>query len=183
VSGEGATHYSPLTIHRFSLAFFILSPYIQYQNMYMDTIFNQPAAAGILARLNSLQPDSKALWGKMNVGQMVSHLQGPVTVAMSDKKLNRTFMGIVFGAMAKKKVLNEKPFDKNLPTDPAMIRKGEHNFEEEMAKLTGLLNQLIAGGEAGLTQFPHPFFGKLTNADWGLMLWKHFDHHLRQFGA
>lgn len=119
----------------------------------------------------------------MNVSQMLSHLQGPVAFAITDKKLNRTLMGLVFGAMAKKKVLSEKPFDQNLPTDPALIRKGEHQFEEERSKLITLLNRLISGGEEGLTKFPHPFFGKLTNADWGLLLWKHFDHHLRQFGV
>jgi hypothetical protein len=149
----------------------------------METIFNNTASADLLARLQKLQPGSKASWGKMNVAQMLSHLQGPVVVAMSDKKLNRTLMGLVFGSMAKKKVLSEKPFDQNLPTDPALIRKGEHQFEEERSKLITQLNRLISGGEAGLTQFPHPFFGKLTNADWGLMLWKHFDHHLRQFGV
>jgi hypothetical protein len=30
---------------------------------------------------------------------------------------------------------------------------------------------------------PHPFFGNLNNKDWGRLAWKHFNHHLLQFGA
>ncbi|WP_083836419.1 DUF1569 domain-containing protein [Nitritalea halalkaliphila] len=29
---------------------------------------------------------------------------------------------------------------------------------------------------------PHPFFGPLNKKEWGIVLFKHSDHHLRQFG-
>ena len=29
---------------------------------------------------------------------------------------------------------------------------------------------------------PHPFFGDMEKKDWGRLIWKHLDHHLRQFG-
>ena len=29
----------------------------------------------------------------------------------------------------------------------------------------------------------HAFFGKLTGEEWGRLMHKHIDHHLRQFGA
>jgi hypothetical protein len=29
----------------------------------------------------------------------------------------------------------------------------------------------------------HPFFGNMSKTDWGRFAYKHFDHHLRQFGA
>ncbi|MES2372691.1 MAG: DUF1569 domain-containing protein [Bacteroidota bacterium] len=149
----------------------------------MDTIFNNHAATEILTRLNNLQPDSKAFWGKMNVAQMLAHLQAPMEVALADKKLKRTFIGFLFGGIAKKKLLNENPFDKNLPTDASFVRKGEHDFAAEKTKTISLLNRLISGGEAALTELPHPFFGKLTDQNWGVLIWKHFDHHLRQFGV
>ncbi|MEO6305792.1 MAG: DUF1569 domain-containing protein [Bacteroidia bacterium] len=31
--------------------------------------------------------------------------------------------------------------------------------------------------------FIHPFFGKMTEAQIGVMAYKHSDHHLRQFNA
>jgi hypothetical protein len=29
----------------------------------------------------------------------------------------------------------------------------------------------------------HPMFGKMTADQWGRSMWKHLDHHLRQFGV
>jgi hypothetical protein len=29
----------------------------------------------------------------------------------------------------------------------------------------------------------HPFFGKMSAKEWGLIAHKHMDHHLRQFGV
>jgi hypothetical protein len=149
----------------------------------MKDLFDASAAADVLGRIESLGPDSKGLWGKMNVSQMLSHIQVPMEVALGDKQLKRTLMGIIFGGIAKKKLFSEKPFSQNLPTDPSFIRKGDHDFDTEKQKVTMLLNRFVSGGHAGLTQLPHPFFGKLTAEEWGTSMHKHFDHHLRQFGV
>jgi len=29
----------------------------------------------------------------------------------------------------------------------------------------------------------HPMFGRLSHRLWGILAWRHLDHHLRQFGA
>jgi len=148
----------------------------------MNNIFDPATVGSIVSRIEKLQPDSKALWGKMNAAQMLSHIQVPIEVAVGDKNLKRTLIGFLFGGIAKKKLFSEKPFPQNLPTDPSFIRKGEHDFEMEKQKIISLLNRFVSGGESGLSQLPHPFFGKLTPTEWGTSLWKHLDHHLRQFG-
>ncbi|MES2004987.1 MAG: DUF1569 domain-containing protein [Bacteroidota bacterium] len=149
----------------------------------MENILNKPTADSILARIEKLNSGTNALWGKMNVAQMLSHMQAPVEVGLGTKQLKRTLIGFLFGGIAKKQLFSERPFPQSLPTDASFIRKGEHDFETEKVKLVSLLNQLVAGGEEGLTKLPHPFFGKLTNEEWGTSLWKHFDHHLKQFGV
>ncbi|HEY5370005.1 MAG TPA: DUF1569 domain-containing protein [Hanamia sp.] len=30
---------------------------------------------------------------------------------------------------------------------------------------------------------PHPFFGKLNRKEWGRLIYKHLDHHLKQFSS
>ena len=149
----------------------------------MPNIFDSTTSSDIFRRMEKLQPDSKALWGKMTVAQMLAHLMATFEIAMSEKKINRTFFGLLFGKMAKKKMMHEKPIDKNLPTDPSLVRNGEYNFEEERFKLSMAMHHLLSSGEAGLSKFPHPFFGKLTNEEWGVGLWKHIDHHFNQFGV
>ena len=49
--------------------------------------------------------------------------------------------------------------------------------------LGSLLKKFVEKGEAGISKEVHPFFGKLTTAEWDTLQWKHLDHHLRQFGA
>jgi hypothetical protein len=43
----------------------------------MKNLFYPSTAADILSRFEKLQPDSKALWGKMTVSQMLAHIQVP----------------------------------------------------------------------------------------------------------
>jgi hypothetical protein len=149
----------------------------------MENIFDKATADAILFRLEQLQPNSKALWGKMNVAQMLSHLQAPVEVAMGEKTLKRNLIGMLLGGFAKKQLVNDKPFKKSLPTDASYIRMTEHVFDEEKEKLISLFRRFVAGGTAGLIKSQHPFFGKMTENEWSYSLWKHFDHHLRQFGV
>jgi len=114
---------------------------------------------------------------------MLTHIQVPMEVGLGDKKLKRTFIGLLFGGMAKKKLFDEKPFNQKLGTDASFVRKGDHDFETEKQKAIALLNRFLSGGADGLTNDPHPFFGKLTPTEWSSSLWKHLDHHLRQFGV
>jgi hypothetical protein len=46
-----------------------------------------------------------------------------------------------------------------------------------------LVERFGAAGAAGRLVPQHPFFGPLTSAEWDVLMWKHLDHHLRQFGA
>ena len=41
----------------------------------MKNLFDQSTREEILHRLHMLQPETKAQWGKMNVGQMLAHCQ------------------------------------------------------------------------------------------------------------
>ena len=40
-----------------------------------------------------------------------------------------------------------------------------------------------AEGPACWSRHPHPFFGPLKPQQWAILMYKHLDHHLRQFGA
>lgn len=149
----------------------------------MQSIFEPVASAAILDRLEKLQPAAPAQWGKMTVSQMLAHCQQPVLVAMGEKKLKQSFLGLLFGKVAKKSLLKEKPFPKSLPTAPEFLVKSECHFEEEKQRLKQLVQRLATADISSLAAIPHPFFGKMTAAEWGQLNWKHLDHHLKQFGA
>lgn len=57
------------------------------------------------------------------------------------------------------------------------------DLENERNHLLVLIDKFTAGGPAACTTHPHGFFGKLTPDQWAILMYKHLDHHLRQFGA
>jgi hypothetical protein len=59
----------------------------------------------------------------------------------------------------------------------------ERDLERERERLCGLIDRFAAAGPEGCTAHPHPFFGPLTAEEWATLMYKHLDHHLRQFGA
>jgi hypothetical protein len=149
----------------------------------MPSLFDEKESAIIIDRINKLTPASKPLWGKMNVSQMLAHCQAPLNVAMGKETFKRNLFGFLFGKLAKRSVVSDKPFKRNLPTAPSFIVKEERSFDTEKTKLIGLVTTFTTGGEQGLTKEPHPFFGAMTTAEWDKSQWKHLDHHLQQFGV
>jgi hypothetical protein len=149
----------------------------------MKNLFDAAAAEEIKQRIQLLQPDSKALWGKMRVDQMLAHCNAAFMVPLSEKPLPRMFVGMLLGWMMKAKLYNDEPWKKNLPTAPSFVIKDARNFEVEQNKILSLVDKFFTGGPEKVGKYPHPFFGKFTAEQWGKSMYKHLDHHLQQFGA
>lgn len=149
----------------------------------MKNLFDKDCYEEVSRRINTLTPASQRQWGKMNVAQMLAHCKAAFTVPLSDKKMPRSFLGLLVGWMVKEKLYNDSPWKKNLPTAPNFIVKGDRDFEKEKLELFELINRFYNGGPANVGRFPHPMFGTYTSAQWGQSMYKHLDHHLRQFGA
>lgn len=136
----------------------------------------------MLARLDSLRPDSARQWGKMDAAQMLAHCQQPLRVALGDLPLKRSLIGLLFGRMAKKKLLDPAPWKQGMPTAPEFKITNPRDFAKEKAALRELVVRFGKGGPGALTKAPHPFFGPLTTDEWQALQARHLDHHLRQFG-
>jgi hypothetical protein len=149
--------------------------------METKNLFDPSVKQDIIARINKLTSQSQPVWGKMNVAQMLAHLQMPIGVAIGSHKLKRTLFGRIVGPLAKPILYNNKPFKRNLPTDKSFImHTSQKEFETEKQKLLHMLNSF---SETTMVNEPHPFFGKLTKDQWSIGSWKHLDHHLQQFGV
>lgn len=149
----------------------------------MPSLFEPTVANEILQRLEKLTPNNGRIWGKMNVAQMMAHLSSVLELATGDRTEKPNLIGRLMGPFIKKVVMSEKPYKQGLPTGPNFIIKDEKKFEQEKAKLITLYKKFIDRGEKGVEGFKHPLFGKLSAYEWGFRQWKHFDHHLKQFGA
>lgn len=148
----------------------------------MKSIFNVNDNQEILNRIQKLTPQSKALWGKMSVDQMLKHINDAILVSFNEKPIKVPFFFKILGRVLKNSVLKQPEFAKNSPT--AKEFKYETNFDFETVK-----NELISNfsrfqqGEQAIKCVSHPFWGKMNAEDWNNLQWKHVDHHLRQFGV
>lgn len=86
------------------------------------------------------------------------------------------------GKMMKNKVFNSD-FQKNSPTAPEFIYKENFNFETVQKELATNFSRFSDEGQSSIKIMDHPFWGKMTYEDWNKLMWKHADHHLRQFGV
>jgi len=125
----------------------------------MKNLYNEADKNEILNRLENLKVDAVRQWGKMNIVQMLAHLNVSLETPLGKNFPKRAFIGRLIGKLVKKKFINDQPMPKNLIT------------------------LFYNNGREKCSQHPHSFFGKLTPDEWGILQWKHFDHHLRQFGA
>lgn len=149
----------------------------------MKNLFEPSSVTEIKKRIERLGPDSERQWGAMTSAQMLAHCAAWMEMAAGLKNPPRSFMGRIFGKMAKKSVLGEGPLRRNTPSEKSLIMQGEKNFKAEQRLLLDSLDFFLAGGPELCTSHPHCFFGYMTPMEWAIMGYKHLDHHLRQFGA
>jgi hypothetical protein len=119
----------------------------------------------------------------MNVAQMLAHCSTTFDVASGRLLLPRMFIGRIIGPLAKPGFTNDKPLSKNSPTHKNFVMTGPRDFAQEQQGLKEKIQQFHQGGEAGCTTRPHSFFDPLTALEWATGMYKHLDHHLRQFGV
>ena len=145
----------------------------------MKTIFDKETRDELINRINSLNENSTAQWGKMNVYQMIKHCTSFEEMMQGQQQYKQAFIGRIFGKIALRNVLkDDAPLRKSTPTLPELIIKGNGDVEAEKAKW---ISKIECYANLSHTGFIHPFFGKMTKEQVGPFVYKHIDHHLRQF--
>jgi hypothetical protein len=150
----------------------------------MKSLYNASDAKDIIERLEKLTANTRRQWGTMSVAQMLAHCNVSLETAMGLNFPKRKLIGRLLGKLLKMKFLDSKPMVKNSITEDHYVTiKDEFDFENEKNKAIELVKRFHFIGPDLCTKHPHPYFGKLTADEWAMLKWKHFDHHLRQFGV
>lgn len=147
----------------------------------MKTIFTHMHTAEVLNRIDKLSPNSQPQWGKMHVAQMLAHCSSFQDIAMGNSFPPRSWLGVIVGRFAKQIIYNDKKSPHNLSTIPTILIADDREFDIEKEKLKQKIITFQNNGPEKCTTHPHPFFGKLTSEQWGKGIYKHLDHHLKQF--
>ena len=146
----------------------------------MKSIFEPSTREELKTRIQSLGENSTPLWGKMTVSQMMQHCAKWDEMALEKTRYKHSFIGRLFGKIALKKMMKDAPMKKNMPTVPYFKIKEESDVTAEKQNWIRLIDEYTHYTGRGHL---HPFFGKMTKEQTGIMMYKHVDHHLRQFNA
>jgi Protein of unknown function (DUF1569) len=150
----------------------------------MKSLFEAETASEIKTRVARLEPSSERQWGKMNAAQAMAHCATAMEWAVGDSFAPRMFVGRILGPLVKSKLLkDDAPMRRNAPTAKSLVVANERDLGKECPRLCALIDRFSAGGPQGCTTRAHTFFGSLTPEEWARLMYKHLDHHLRQFGV
>ena len=149
--------------------------------MEIKNLYDASVKQGIIDRIHKLTAQTQRQWGKMDVAQMLAHVQEPIHVAFGKRELKGHWLLKLIGPLFKSKLYDSQPYKQGLPTDRSYVMTGTiKEFEKEKQQLLELIHNFH---ESNVIDARHPVFGKFTKDQWGLATWKHLDHHLRQFGV
>ena len=150
----------------------------------MKNLYDAALARQTRQRIHNLRIDSERQWGKMSVAQTVAHCASGVEMALGEINPPRALIGRLIGSAIKRQVVkNDEPFRRNSPTSDELIVRIEPDLDAERMRLCSLIDRFVSGGPSVCSTHPHPFFGPMRPEEWAILMYKHLDHHLRQFGA
>jgi transposase InsO family protein len=151
----------------------------------VKNLFDAATADQVKTRVRRLDAKSERRWGTMTPAQMLAHCSVSMQWAVGEVVPEKGPLPVrLMGRLVKPMVFrNDDPIRKNSPTAKSLVVADERDFGREQQRLSGLIDKFAAGGAAGCTTHPHSFFGKMTPQEWAILMYKHLDHHLRQFGV
>lgn len=149
----------------------------------MKSIFNKIDNETMIARINALTVENQPVWGKMSVDQMCKHCSLAIDVAHGKLNLKINFIFRLLGKMLKKKMITGNSFGQGSPTAKEFIVTNHYILEEVKSELIEKVQTFSTHGKSSIKLMNHPFWGKLTHDEWDILMWKHLDHHLSQFGV
>jgi Protein of unknown function (DUF1569) len=147
-----------------------------------QTFFNPTNFFAIYNRMAILKSSAKRRWGKMNVVQMVNHLKVATgsAINMYNLKDESTFTWRVIFKFLALRFLKRFPKNTRAAEGFKIEMNNELDFEYEKEQVLGVLKKAYVSTS---DYYQHPLFGKMSREEWGRLVFRHFDHHLRQFNS
>jgi len=149
----------------------------------MHTIWHRNDRDRLLERLERLARDRPPRWGSMNALQMVQHLTNQFKLALGDLEVRprRSRLG---WPVVKTLVIYVMPWPRGAPTAPELLEFSTSDWQDAQRDLGAAMERIVSRGSGGTGGgfAPHPIFGDIGTRAWGVLMYRHVDHHLRQFG-
>jgi hypothetical protein len=116
----------------------------------------------------------------MSAGQMQVHVTDQLRIALGTRTVKELRGPLRFPPL-RWLVIHLLPWPKGVPTAPELMEPATGHWDADHRQLLAAIDEVAGLGEAHAWR-PHPAFGQLSGHSWGVLMWRHLDHHLRQFG-
>lgn len=147
----------------------------------MKTLWTETDRRVLHDRLAQLSAAAQPRWGKMNCAQMLAHLTDSMRMTVGELPAKSKGGPLRYPPL-KQLIIYWLPWPPGAPTAPELIARTADDIEQETAAVQALIERFAQCADK--SQWPeHPAFGKLSAKDWGVLAYRHIDHHLRQFGV
>jgi len=147
----------------------------------VKSIWQDEARRELSDRVGAVAPDRRAAWGRFSAPTMMCHLADSLKMAMGDLKVAPKRLPIRYPPL-KQLIIYVAPFPKGAPTAPELLARQPREWAHDVSDVQDLLAR--AGSARTTEAWPeHPAFGRLSKRAWGVLIYRHMDHHLKQFGA
>lgn len=137
--------------------------------------------------LNTLEIDKPAVFGKMNVLQMIEHMAAYIRLAYGKPQITKVSVADEVATKMKQFLLSEKPFKPNTPNSllPDVPPEPKYkNKEDAIEDITLAIKELFNFFNNSPNAIVlNPFFGYLNFEETIQLLFKHSHHHLAQFNV
>ena len=148
----------------------------------MRSIWRESNRRELVTRLGRLSSESPARWGKFDCPAMLAHVNDALRMPLGEVTAEPKKVPIRFFPL-KQLFIYALPFPKGVPTAPILLTRCDGAiFQDEVRTFDQLLQRLGERSEQ-TTWPPHPVFGSMSRRDWGVLGYRHIDHHFTQFGA
>ncbi len=147
----------------------------------MKPLWQPDAREEIIARIRALPADRKPRWGRMNAPQMIAHVSDQLRMALGEVAA-RPGSGMLSVWPMNYLMIYVVPWPRGAKGPFEAFTTKPSAWDSDRETLAGLIDRFCEKKKQR-TWPEHPLFGKLSGDDWAALSYKHFCHHLRQFGV
>lgn len=148
----------------------------------LRTILDPRHRKELFARLERLDASQPPRWGRLTAPAMVVHLCDQMRMPFNEHPSGR-IPGVPPNPIMRLLALHVLPWPRGvIQGPPEAFRSAPGEWSEDLATLEDLVVQFV-NTPADRALAEHPNWGRLSRRQWGVFCYRHFDHHLTQFGV
>ena len=154
----------------------------QEDRVALRSLRNDRLRQSILLRIERLSPEAERRWGIMDPALLLPHLARGLRRALGEIPTTPP-PGRLRPALLRFFFVHHLPWPEGkLKAPPGAFDLAPGNWESHRQEVVDLVQRFAQSRPEDLGQF-HPSLGRMTARDWDVLMYRHLDHHLRQFGV